>query len=399
VRDAEAFRSLPVTTKEEVVADCAAHPPYGSRTVGADTDIRHVVETSGTSGRGREVYALDEADEAAILQAEAVGFSWLGVREGTRVLHTLPVGITAAGLWYYWGLRLLGGNVFCAGSYPTERKVDILQRYRPEVLVGTPSYLQRLAAACEQRGLRPGDLGVRALLVAGEPFGVHWANGIEQRWGGARLHEQYGCTERAFAWTCPGGVLKGDGLSALHFPPEHAYIEILDPSSKEPVADGHCGELLVTPLRAWASPLLRFATRDRVRYVGPGSCPCGSDLPGIAAGDVQRYDDMIKVRGVNVWPRAVDAVVLGLPGVAEYRSTVQRTDDGQELIELRVEPSADAADDLVDVVASVVRRTTGLNSRATRVAPGEITGSIPEGFVKISRWRDLRRETPTAAVD
>lgn len=392
-RTAEGFRALGVTTKTDVVEDCEAHPPYGSRTVCAPEVIRHVVETSGTSGRGREVYALDEADERAIFRAEAVGFWWAGARPGSRVLLTLPVGVTAAGLWYYGGLRLLGANVLSVGSYPTERKVEFLRRYGADMIVGTPSYMERLASVCEQGGDDPASVGVKSLLVAGEPYTTAWAAAIQERWG-ATLHEQYGCTERAMGWACPGGVLKGQELGTLHFPAELAHWEVLDPETNIPVGDGDSGEIVFTPLFAGASPLLRFATGDRVRFVAAGSCACGRLLPGIRAGGVQRYDDMLKLRGVNVWPVSFDEAIFSVAGVRDYRGLVRR-ENGSEVVELRVAFDPGIPDDAVlRSVGEVVRRRVGVGVRVLAVHPHELSAEVPAGFVKVSRWRDERSRDP-----
>jgi phenylacetate-CoA ligase len=391
-RSAEAFRTLPVTTKPELLDDCTAHPPYGSRTTAAAQDIRHVVETSGTSGAGREVFALDAQDEAHVFRAEAIGFFWAGVRPGSRVVMTLPIGVTAAGLWYYGGLRLLGANVFSIGPYPTERKVSFLQRYGADVIIGTPTYIQRLALACEAQGVEPALLGVKSLMVAGESYNVSWARAIQERWG-ATLYEQYGCTERAFAWACPGGVLRDGALGTLHFPAELAYCEIIDPATGQFADSGGTGELITTPLVASASPLLRFATRDRVELIAAGDCPCRRPLPGIRAGGVQRYDDMIKIRGVNVWPAAFDNAIFGVAGVLNYQGTVRRDAYGNEVTEIVLECDGDRSADISRAVVEAVRRKLGLGVRVSTVGPGDITRAVPEGFVKLKRWRDLRSES------
>jgi phenylacetate-CoA ligase len=384
-RDPEAFRTLGMTAKQDVVEDCAGHPPYGARTVAVAADIRMVVHTSGTSGQGMAVYALDPADLEAIIRTEAVGFLWAGIREGTRVLLTLPIGMTAAGLWYSAALRAIGANVFSVGPYSTERKIELLRQFEPEVVVGTPTYLQRLAVASDDAGLSPETSSVKTLIVAGQPFSLPWARAIEARWG-ATLYEQYGCTERAIAWTCPGGVIKGDSLGALHFPPESGYYEVIDPDSGEPVGHGETGELIISPFGADASPLIRYATGDRVRWMAPGGCPCGRPLAGIVAGEVERYDDMMKIRGMNVWPASFDHAVFAVETVSDYRGTVWVDDDGSERVEIRAEGGGEP-DALAEAVSASVHRVTGLRVEVKIEPAGTLAREVPEGFVKIKRFQ------------
>ncbi|HKZ20189.1 MAG TPA: AMP-binding protein [Acidimicrobiia bacterium] len=386
-RDRESFAALPLTRKGDVVADCERHPPFGSRTVVAKEDVRMVVQTSGTSGMGVEVYALNQADLAAILQTEAVGFAWAGIRAGTRVLLTLPIGVTAAGLWYFAALRALGANVLAVGSYPTERKVETLARFGAEVIVATPSYLSRLATACEDAALDPARLGMRSLIVAGEAFSHQWAGEIQERWQ-ATLYEQYGCTERAIAWTCPGGVIKNGQLGVLHFPPESGYYEVIDPETGTPVGENEDGELVVTPFGASASPLLRYATGDRVRWIPPGGCPCSRPLRGIAAGAVQRWDDMMKIRGINVWPAQFDAAVFAVEGITDYRGVVATDQRNREIITIRLETTREGAE---QQVVHAVRNSIGLRAQVVVEPPGTLAREVPPGFVKIRRWQDARK--------
>lgn len=387
-RDAEAFRSLPLVRKSEIVADCSAWPPFGSRTTADWSEIRNVVETSGTSGKGVEVYALSSSDLDAITRAEAAGFMWSGIGSGTRVLLTLPVGMSAAGSWYYAALRFLEANVIAAGAYPTDRKVELLVRYKAQVVIGTPTYIQRLAVACSDAGVDPRESSVETLIVAGQPFSLDWAKGIQEQWG-ATLYEQYGCTERALAWTCPGGVVGRSGRKVLHFPPENAYCEVIDPLSGRHVGDGDPGELVVTPFGADFSPLLRYATGDRVRYQAPGSCECGRPLAGIASGEVERYDDMMKIRGINLWPARVDDAVFGVAGASDYRGVVRLDERGAEVVEIRVEGSGDPVN-FQEAIAASVRKETGLGAQVSVVPEGTLAREVPEGFVKVKRFRDMR---------
>jgi len=386
-RTAADFRSLPVTVKKDVCEDSAAHPPYGSRTT--SSAISHFVETSGTSGKGREVYALDASDELNIFRAEAIGFYWAGVRRGSRVLLTVPVGMGAGGIWYYGGLRLLGANVMCVGSYPTDRKVEALRRYGADVLLATPSYAQRLATACEEAGVDPRSLGVKSLVVAGEGYTAEWAAAIQEQWG-ATLYEQYGCSQRAIAWTCPGGILRNGKLGTLHFVGELSYCEVIDPNTKQPARQGESGEVIITTLQANASPLLRFATQDRIELVEAGQCSCGRPLHGFRGGSVRRYDDMIKIKGVNVWAAAFDETIFGVTGVLDYRGQVTRRPDGGEEVEIVIECATETGPQLANRVVAMVRKDLGLGVRVTAVPPGELTRRMPEAFAKMRRWRDLR---------
>jgi phenylacetate-CoA ligase len=383
-RDARSFRTLPTTVKEDVVADCVGHPPYGSRTTVDESRIRMVVHTSGTSGRGMAVYALDTDDLDAIIRTEAVGFLWAGISQGSRILLTLPIGMTAAGLWYSAALWSIGANVLSVGPYPTERKVELLEQFQARVVIGTPTYVQRLAVACEDAGLDPARTSVETLIVAGQPFSLQWARAMESKWG-ATLYEQYGCTERAIAWTCPGGVVKGQTLGVLHFPPESGYYEVIDSESGEPVGHGETGELVITPFGAECSPLVRYATGDRVRWMAPGSCPCGRPLAGIAAGEVERYDDMMKIRGVNVWPASFDHAVFSVPSVHDYRGTVRIDEAGNERIEIRAEGDGDPTG-LTEALFNSIKRTTGLGAEIRIEPPGTLAREVPEGFVKVKRF-------------
>jgi len=386
-RTAADFRSLRLTTKKDVCDDSAKHPPYGSRTT--SNAISHFVETSGTSGKGQEVYALDANDELNVYRAEAIGFYWAGVRRSSRVFLTIPVNTGAGGLWYYGGLRLLGANVMCVGSYPTARKVEVLRRYGADVVFATPSYAQRLATACKEAGLNPAALGVKSLVVAGEGYTAEWAAAIQEQWG-ATLYEQYGCSQRAIAWTCPGGILQNGHLGTLHFVAELAYCEVIDPTTKQPARHGQSGEIIVTTLQANASPLLRFATQDRIELVEAGRCACGRPLHGFRGGSVRRYDDMIKIRGANVWTAAFDATIFALAGVLDYRGQVARRADGVETVELIIECAPENARQLADLLVARVREELGLGVSVEAVAPGELTRGMPEAFAKMRRWRDLR---------
>jgi phenylacetate-CoA ligase len=275
VADLGELSQFPLTTKMDVLADIAASPPYGSRVRVAAQDIRQIVTTSGTSGTGEEAYPLDSEDEQQVYEMAARGFGWAGVTAGSVVLNTLPLTTAAAGQWYYHALRRLGATVLEVGTYSTERKLEYLERFGADTLVGTPSYVLRLALDARRAGLDPPSLPIERVVVAGESWAVDWMRRLEREWG-ASVFEQYGSTQRAMAWACPAGAVTADGRGVLHALSDHGVYEVVDPDTGAPVSEG-AGELVVTPFVSSASPLVRFATGDRVTVVS--SCDCGRPGP------------------------------------------------------------------------------------------------------------------------
>jgi phenylacetate-CoA ligase len=386
LEDLGQLATFPTTTKSDVLADIAARPPYGTRLRVPLDRVRPVVTTSGTSGAGEEVYALDADDERVVYEMAARGFGWAGVTSESMVLNTLPLTTAAAGQWYYHGLRLLGATVLEVGTYPTERKLEYLERFRPDTLVGTPSYVLRLALDARRAGLDPAGGTVRRIVVAGESWSEDWMRSLEREWG-ARVFEQYGSTQRAMAWACPAGALTEHGRGVLHALSDHGLYEVIDPASGKAVAEGP-GELVVTPFASSASPLVRFATGDRVTVVR--SCECGRPGPLLAAGSVDRYDFMIKVRGVNLWPEALDSAVFGVGSVRDYEARVETDDQGRELLRVDLELETEDAD-VAQRVEQAVRRITGLGA-SVRTLPGNaLTAAIEDRFRKRRRLHDRRK--------
>ena len=401
LRSLDDLRWIAPIRKADLLADNQAAPPWGRRLQVPPEQIAHAVETTGTSGVGKELHAMSAADEARIAAVEAHGFAMAGVRPGSLVMNTVPMAISAAGVWYYLGLKLAGANVFEVGMFNARRKLECIGRFGCDLLIGTPSYIDRLEAAAREMGNDPRTFGVGRILVAGEPFSVGWVRRLEDAWG-ARLFEQYGCTQRATAWTCERGALDGDRRGVLHFVPEACIYEVVDPGTGAPVAPGETGELVVTPLIGEATPILRFATGDRVRYAPAGSCPCGRAADGIESGTVSRYDSMVKIRGVNVWPEAVDEIVFSFPEVADYAAEVF-TDEtqGAERVCLAVEFTApDPAERrrILEALGPRLHEGTGLRMEVVAHAGPSLSTSVPDDWSKRSRWRDRRRTQEPSAV-
>ena len=260
-------------------------------------------------------------------------------------------------------------------------RLSMIETLHPTVICCTPTYALRLLdVAGEMRG-RAADLSassVRMLIVAGEPGGsiATTRQRIETGWG-ARVIDHHGLTEVGpisfECWESPG---------ALHVNEAEYICEILEPGSDRPVADGERGELIVTNLGRTASPLIRYRTGDLVvRRSGP--CACGSSFMRLEGGILARADDMVNVRGVNVYPSAVESVVRRFTEVREYRATVATHGSLRELsMEIELRPGVDGQADVARRVADALRESLGLTVPLRVVE----TNTLPRFELKAKRF-------------
>jgi len=395
VRRPEDIPFVPLTTKEDLLADLSAHPPYGSRLQVPPERVVCVSETSGTSGKGREVHPHAREDLEWIYRMEALGFTWVGVQEGTVVMLTWPVTMTAGSTWWSYTFFRMGANFLRVGHLPAEEKVHYLRRYGVEVLICTPSYLTRLEEVARGMGLEPASAfpSLRAIVLVGEGRSLEWARQAQERWG-AVVHEQWGCTQGAVAWTCEAGRVR-DG-AVMHIASHISLVEVVDRETRQPVGPYEEGEIVVTPLHGVAAPLIRFALNDRAVWVPPGACDCGRPFEGLLCGSVSRYDDMMKVKGVNVWPQAVQGVLDRYPEVVEHRGTLFLDPQGREVALLEVETAGSPEPALLRRIAEDLRQVTGVGFE---VVAWEGSGPLSARVVspetgKPRRWRDRRPQGP-----
>jgi phenylacetate-CoA ligase len=386
----EELKDLPLMRKADVMQDIAGHPPYGARCTAAPEEVRQVVETSGTSGAGRERYPLTDRDLDLIQQMEMPGFCWAGIGPGKVFVSSLPVTTRAGGQWYQDAVRRLRGIWLSVGTYPAEEKLRYMGEVGADVLHASPSYLLRLEAVAAQLSIDPRSLNVGALMSSGESLSVPWLAEREEIWG-AKVHEQYGSTQRAIAWTCEQGARHGDKLGVLHTLPHLAVYEVIDPETGEEVPDGGVGELVITPFGSTAAPLVRFASGDRVRKVAAAECPCGRPYPGLRSGSIDRFDAMLKVRGVNIVPSAVDYIVMRAP-VTDYQARVYRdAESGREEIEVLVATTTGTPDPaLLQSLTEDFRRVVGLRATFIPHDKASIVEDTKVDVKKRKRWTDER---------
>lgn len=374
------IRRLPLEQKADFVADLAEDPPFGRR-LGVDrSEIREVQTSGGTSGKGVETFALDASDLAIAGAAYADMFMAAGIQPGMPVMLPVRVGMAAAGLLAPRACELLGALPLRVGNETTERRLELMETYEVGAIFTGVVYLDTLAAA--YGGSRRPPASLRSIMFAGSPHSVEWADRHRDFWG-ATLHEMYGSSQMGsvVASTCERGLPEGK-RGVLHVHEWTTIVEVLDPETSEPVAPGEEGELVLTPFYRRATPLLRYRTGDRVRYLPPGSCSCGRPTIGIESGTISRYDDMFKIKLKNIWASEVDQVLLDELGAREYQATIYLDDRGREQVAVTVFGGGAAALQVSDAL----HRAFGINFQVTAADAAD----APVFDVKPKRWHDRR---------
>lgn len=372
--------SLPFTTKAELIADQQAFPPWGSDLSEPIDNYTRFNQTSSTTGSPLRWVDTNETWQW-MLECWKTVYAGAHVDARDRIFFPFSFG-PFLGFWtaFEAGCQI-GAHCIPAGGMSSQVRLSMIETLQPTVICCTPTYaLRLLEVAGEIRG-RAADLSassVRMLIVAGEAGGsiASTRQRIEAGWG-ARVIDHHGLTEVGpisfECWESPG---------ALHLNEAEYICEILEPGSNRPVADGERGELVVTNLGRTASPLIRYRTGDLV--VGrSGPCACGRNFARLEGGILARADDMVNVRGVNVYPSAVESVVRRFTEVGEYRATVAVQGALRELsVEIELNPGADGQTDVARRVADALRESLGLAVPLRVVA----TNTLPRFELKARRF-------------
>ena len=368
----DAISALPFTEKDELRATVSPEHPLGAHLAAPMAEVARIYSTSGTTGAPFYV-PLTRADLADWTAISARSYGASGARAGERIVSTYGAGpfVAAVALDAFARLGLCHIPV---GPGATERLMAAVERLAPEIVALTPSYALHLAEWAEARGIDLAASAVRRILVGGEPGGGEPAMRarIEAGWG-ARVTEVMGIGDVAVS-------LWGEcaGQDGMHFSGGGVvHVELIDPTTGAPVAmvDGAEGELVYTHLRREAAPLLRFRSRDQVR-VRAGPCACGRVGPRIRC--VGRTDDMLIVRGVNLFPAALREVVGAfgpeVTGVIALRPKTRGVRQEPPL-PVAVEAAPDAPPDLAARLRERIRDKLAVTTVITLVPPGALPRS------------------------
>ena len=374
------LRRLPFTVK----ADFRDAYPYGLLAVPLDEVVR-IHASSGTTGKPT-VVAYTRGDIETWTHAMARTLRAGAVGPGDVVQNAYGYGLFTGGLGFHYGAERVGAAVVPISGGFTERQLAALQDLGATVLCCTPSYALHLAEAVEDAGLEPKDLRLRVGFFGAEPWTEGMRDAIESRLDLMALNI-YGLSEVIG----PGVSVECPERRGMHVAEDLFLPEIVDPQTLEPLPAGATGELVLTTLTKEALPVLRYRTRD-LTSIDPEACPCGRTLVRIGR-ITGRTDDMLIVRGVNVYPSQIEHALLQISDVAPQYVLVLRRDSALDTLEIRVEGQAAVAAagaDAMRALAARVRRRVheviGITAEVTVVPPRTLERSIG----KARRVEDLR---------
>lgn len=384
---AEFSARVPFTTKAELAADQAAHPPFGSNLTFPLARYTRFTQTSGTSGAPLRWLDTPESWDWMVTNWVEI-FRVAGVTAADRVYFAFSFG-PFLGFWLAFdAAQRLGCLCIPGGGLGSAARLRAICDTGATVLCCTPSYAARLAEVAAEEKINLSESHVRKILVAGEPGGSVPATRerLEAAWPGARVWDHHGMTEVGPV-TCECPARPG----VLHVL-EHAYFaEVIDTKTDAATTPGTTGELVLTPLGRDGSPLLRYRTGDLVKApTNPDErCACGRCELALAGGILGRTDDMVIVRGVNLYPSAIEAVVRRCEGIGEYQVVISETRAMTEL-RLRIELAPNragsaAADEGTTVARNLEKR---LEEAFNLRLPVELvpTATLPRSEMKAQRW-------------
>jgi phenylacetate-CoA ligase len=323
IRSLADLQSLPFTTS----ADLRANYPAGLLAVPYDDTLR-LHTSSGTTGKPKALFfSRQDVDNAAELCARC--FVSTGVTKGDVFQNMMTYGMFTGALVTHYGAEKIGCLVIPAGPGNSERQVMLMQDFGTTLIHITPSYGLYLATFLEKHGIDPQrDLKLRKAFVGAEPYTEETRRKIEQGLG-LDVYNSYGLSEM----NGPGVAFECEHKLGMHLWEDHFLIEIIDPQTGEALPDGQTGELVMTTLCREAMPLLRYRTRDVTSLI-PEPCPCGRThrrLNRITG----RSDDMLIVRGVNIYPQQIERVLMALPEVGRnYLIQLEGLDEMTVRVEL-----------------------------------------------------------------
>ncbi len=371
----EDFEKLPFSEK----SDLRDAYPLGLMTA-PEEEIVRIHSSSGTTGKPVIIpYTAKDVDDWGEMFKRC--YETAGITKEDRIQITPGYGLWTAGIGFQNGAEKLGAMVVPMGPGNTEKQLQMMQDLETTVITATSSYALLLTEEVEKRGLKD-KIKLRKGVIGSE----RWTKKMRDRISsglGIELYDIYGLTEIYG----PGIGINCKYNTGMHYWDDYLYLEIIDPKTGETLPDGEWGEIVITTLVKEGAPLIRYRTHDMSRII-PGECPCGSCYPRIDT--IQgRTDDMMKIKGVNVFPNQIEEVLAGFPEISsEYQIRISHV-DGRDSMRIYVETTGDVDfADLTRRIAEAVKSKIGF----TPIVKAVEVGVLPRSEKKAHRVIDERFE-------
>ncbi len=373
VKSAEDFLKLPFSEKK----DLRDAYPLGLMTAPEEQIVR-IHSSSGTTGTPVIIpYTAKDVDDWATMFARCYEFA--GITNKDRIQITPGYGLWTAGIGFQAGCEKLGAMAVPMGPGNTDKQIEMMIALETTVICATSSYALLLAEEIQKRGIRD-----KIKLKKGVIGSERWSKKMRDRIStelGIELYDIYGLTEIYG----PGIGINCTKESGMHYWDDFLYLEIIDPKTGEPVPDGELGEIVITTLVKEGAPLIRYRTHDLSRII-PEPCSCGSKFPRLDM-IMGRTDDMMKIKGVNVFPSQIEEILGTFPEISsEYQIRISHL-DGKDTMRIYVETTGDIDfDDLSKRIAEKVKSRIGF----TPIVKAVEVGVLPRSMKKTARVIDER---------
>jgi len=372
---------IPFVTKEELRLEQAKFPPFGRFVVGPRETWREVHPSSGTTGN--PVYTIWGKDDVANITDVTARTMWsFGVRPGDIIQNAFSYGLWVAGMSTHYAAGKLGCLVIPIGAQLTNKQIDFIVNVGSTVLLCTPSYAVHIAEKIAEAGVSPENTSLRLGCFGGEGGTENSGTRLKIEKGlGISAYDYYGIAELGptFASEC-------EEKAGLHWAEDHYFVEVVNPDTKAPCAEGETGVLVITHLTRQTTPMVRYWTND-VALVVRDRCRCGRTHARSPGGILGRADDLVIYKGAKFYPLQVEKVVRSFPELSsEYRVELGRDDAGRDVCTVVIEAAAALAPSVMEKFRRVLREEIMVTPEI-RVEP---FGALERTAFKAKRLFDLR---------
>ena len=381
IRSIEDLPLLPFTTKEDLMDNY----PFGLLAVPRE-EVTEIHASSGTTGK-QKVSSYTENDVELWAEIAARSLSAMGVTKDSIVQTAYGFGLFTGGFGAHYGARKIGAMAVPMSSGNSKRQIQIMKDFGSTFLACTPSYALSLSETLRDMGYTKDDIKLEAGAFGAEPWTENMRRELEDKLG-IRAYDIYGLSEVLG----PGVSYECQEQAGMHINEDHFIAEVIDPDTGEVVPDGSMGELVFTCITKEAMPLIRYRTRD-ICTLNKGMCRCGRTFARMSK-PMGRSDDMLIIRGVNVFPSQIEGVLMNTKGVAPHYQIIVDRINNKDTLEVQVEVASHAFTDQISDLEALAKRISsdllsalGIRANVKLVEPKSIARS--EG--KAERVIDRRR--------